>query len=55
MLLSIVDNTDLNDDWSNHCRSIKTELLGISVFPKPYEDCNDAYLIYQILKKQNPL
>lgn len=55
MLMSIVDNNELNDDWSNHCRSIKTDLLSISTIPKPYEDCNDAYLIYQILKKQNPL
>jgi len=55
MLESIVDNTGINDDWSNHCRSIKTELLAITNIPKPYEDCNDVYLIYQILKKQNPL
>lgn len=55
MLMSIIDNNDLDDDWSNHCRSIKSDLLNISTIPKPYEDCNDAYLIYQILKKQNPL
>lgn len=55
MFLSIVDNKYLDDYWFKHCISVKSDVLSISVIPKPYEDCNDAYLIYQVLKKQNPL
>ena len=51
MLLSIVENENLNDFWSKHCKSVKDDLLSVSVINKPYEDSNDAYLIYQILKK----
>lgn len=29
-----------------------TSVKGIN---KPYEDANDAYLIYQVMKKENPL
>ena len=55
MFLSIIENEQVDDFWKKHSVSIKADILGISTVPKPYEDCNDAYLIYQILKKQNPL
>jgi hypothetical protein len=53
MYLSIIENDNLVDYWANHCRSIRGD-VGINI-NKPYEDANDAYLLYQILKKQNPL
>lgn len=52
MYLAIIENEDLNDDWKKHCLSVKGDLTSISTIPKPYEDCNDAYLLYQILKKE---
>jgi hypothetical protein len=51
MLLSIVENDNLNDFWSKHCKLVKDDLLSVSVINKPYEDINDSYLIYQVIKK----
>ncbi len=51
MFLSIVDNNELDDFWSKHCKLSKSDILSVATIPKPYEDVNDAYLIYQILKK----
>lgn len=47
--LSIIDS-DINDEWSNHLRSIKTELLSAKSIKKPYEDINDAVVLYNFLK-----
>jgi len=55
MFKSIIDNNNLNDFWANHCKLSQTDVLSISVIPKPYEDLNDSYLIYKVLEKQNPL
>ncbi len=51
MYLAIIENEDLNDFWAKHCKLSKDDLTSISSIPKPHEDTNDAYLIYQILKK----
>ncbi len=51
MALSIIENEKLNDYWSKHCKFIKDELMSVSTIQKPYEDVNDAYLIYQVLNK----
>jgi len=55
MFKAITENNDLNDFWAKHCKLSQTDVLSISVIPKPYEDVNDAYLIYKVLEKQNPL
>lgn len=55
MYLAIIENNELNDYWFNHCKSVQGDILSVANVNKPYEDVNDAYLIYQILKKQNPL
>jgi len=55
MFMSIIDNNDLDDFWAKHCKLSQTDVLSISVIPKPYEDVNDSYLIYKVLEKQNPL
>jgi len=54
MFRSIIDNNDLDDYWATHCKQSKGDLLSVKIFPKPYEDCNDAYLIYKVLEKQKP-
>lgn len=51
MALSIIENENLEDYWSKHCKSIKEELTSVSTIQKPYEDINDSFLIYQILKQ----
>ena len=53
MLRAIVDNVNLNDYWATHCKLSQVDLLSIKNLPKPYEDCNDAYLIYKVLEKRN--
>ena len=55
MFKAITDNNDLNDFWAKHCKLSQTDVLSISVIPKPYEDVVDGYLIYKILEKQNSL
>lgn len=51
MFRSIIDNNNLDDFWSKHCKSVRDDVLSVSTTPKPYEDVDDAYLIYQIIKK----
>ena len=53
MFLAIVENNELNDPWIKVCKSLKNEIMGISKVPKPFEDVNDAYLLYNIIKKLN--
>jgi hypothetical protein len=55
MFLSIVENKNWDDYWTKHCKLVKSDILSISVIPKPYEDVNDAVTIYKVLEKQNPL
>jgi hypothetical protein len=53
MLLSIIENQEFTDDWFKLCLSLKNELMGASTIPKPFEDCNDSYILYQVLKNAN--
>jgi hypothetical protein len=53
MFLAIVENDCLDDYWAKHCKFIKTDILEPKQIQKPYEDVNDAYLIYMVLKKEN--
>lgn len=50
MFLAIVENNNLDDTWIKLCKSLKTEIMAVSKVPKPFEDVNDAYLLYNILK-----
>lgn len=54
MLRAIIDNDNLSDFWATHLKLSKDDLLAPKNIPKPYEDCNDAYLIYKVLETQNP-
>ena len=51
MFLAIVENDSLNDDWAKHCKGIQTEMLENKKIAKPYEDSNDSFFIYHILKR----
>lgn len=53
MFLAIVDNTELNDYWAKHCKFVKAEILEPKQIQKPYEDVNDAYLIWMIMNKKS--
>ena len=50
MFLSIIENNKLNDGWTNLCRALKDEIIKSSKVPKPFEDVNDSFLLYNILK-----
>lgn len=49
MYYSIIENKDLNDYWANHCKLMKGDMTSVKSINKPYEDINDAYLIYKVL------
>lgn len=51
MLYSIIEGKDFTDEWAKHCRAIEKELMSTKKINKPYEDVNDAYLMYSYLKK----
>ena len=50
MFLAIIENKNLNDNWTNLCRSLKGDIMNSAKVPKPFEDVNDSFLIYHILK-----
>jgi hypothetical protein len=50
MFLCIVDNDNLQDEWSKLCRTLKDDIMGASKVPKPFEDLNDSMLIFHILE-----
>jgi hypothetical protein len=50
MFLAIIENANLNDGWTKLCRSLKTDIMGATKVPKPFEDVNDAWLLFNILK-----
>ena len=52
MFMAIVENTWFDDPWSKHCKSVKADVTSVKDIQKPYEDCNDAYLIYKYLQKE---
>jgi hypothetical protein len=49
IFLSIVENNICNDYWTKHCKLVKSDVLGISTIPKPYEDVNDSFIIFKYL------
>lgn len=51
MALAIIENDFLDDYWIKHCKSVKDDITSVATIQKPYEDVNDAYLIFQILRK----
>lgn len=53
VFLSIVDNVENNDVWSKHCKSVKVDILENKTIKKPYEDINDAFIIYKYLMSIN--
>lgn len=54
MARAIIDNVNISDSWSNYLKSVKNEILSMKNIPKPHEDVNDAWLLYQIIKRDNP-
>ena len=52
IFLCIVENNDLNDDWIKLCKSLKSDIMSASKVPKPFEDCNDSFVLYNILKNK---
>lgn len=50
MFLSIIDNKNLDDDWTNLCRSIGSEVFSLSKVPKPFEDLVDGFHLFSILR-----
>ena len=51
MFMCIVDNNEIKDEWLNLCRTLKDDIMNATKVPKPFEDLNDSFLLYHILKK----
>ena len=49
IFLAIVENNIWNYYWTKHCKLVKSDVLGISTIPKPYEDVNDSFIIFKYL------
>ncbi len=53
IFLSIVENNHIKNDWFDLCKSLQKEIMGASIVPKPFEDINDAVILYHVLNKAN--
>lgn len=51
MFMCIVDNEEIQDEWSKLCKTLKEDIMVANKVPKPFEDLNDSFLLYHILKK----
>lgn len=47
MIAAVADNKSLNDNWSNYIKALYSDLITMKNIPKPFEDVNDAYLLYK--------
>lgn len=52
MYYAIIENDNLNDYWAKHCRIMKSDMESVRSINKPYEDVNDAYLIFNVIKQK---
>lgn len=53
VFLSITENEVWKDKWSQHCKKMASEILTIKSIPKPYEDINDAFVLYKSVLSKN--
>jgi hypothetical protein len=50
IFLTIIENKNINDAWGRLCKSLKSDIMAATKVPKPFEDLNDAFCIFNILK-----
>jgi hypothetical protein len=50
MYKALTENNSLHSDWVEFLREIKGDIFESKTIKKPVEDCNDSYLIYEVLK-----
>lgn len=53
MCRSIIENESIDHPWYDHLKSIKDEILSFKDIKKPYEDVNDAIILYYVVKFGN--
>ena len=49
MFLAIIENEKFTDKWFKHLIEVKEDIEIVKNIPKPYDDINDAYLIFKIM------
>ena len=49
IFMSIVENENWDDYWTKHCKLSKSDILSVATIPKPYEDLNDAFILFKYL------
>ncbi len=52
MYLALTENPKLKSTWVDFLIDIKDDVFESKTIKKPMEDCNDAYLIYEVLKSE---
>jgi hypothetical protein len=52
IFMSIVENNTFDDFWTRHCKFVQIDILTPKEIQKPYEDVNDAFVLYQVIKKE---
>ena len=55
MCLAIIENNNeslKDDNWLVYIKSIKDDLMEIKNVPKPHEDINDSWFLYQYIKSK---
>jgi hypothetical protein len=51
MYYAIIENNLFDDYWTKHCKLMKKDITSVKNINKPYEDVNDAFLLYNIIKR----
>lgn len=47
MVTAVADNSTLDDNWAKFIKASYSDLISMKNIPKPFEDVNDAYLLYK--------
>lgn len=53
MYKALTENESFKSEWVDFLREIQDDVFQNKSIKKPMEDCNDAYLIYEVLKNIN--
>lgn len=53
MFMALIENDSLTDDWVTFLRDNQKDISESKSIPKPVEDINDAYLMFEVLRKQS--
>lgn len=50
MFLSLIENENNHDEYVEFLRSVSSDCLETGKINKPFDDCNDSYILFKILE-----